>query len=125
MSVEIIDASKGVLMIKISGKLRQSELAVAQKNAAEMLKKRGGSRLLVLAENFEGWEKGDDWGDLSGQQQLDAQLNRMAIVAEKRWEDLALLFMGKGIRHVDIEYFAPAELPQARGWLGSAPEGGN
>jgi hypothetical protein len=57
MSVEIIDASKGVLMIKISGKLRHSELAAAQKNAAEMLEKRGDSSLLVLAENFEGWER--------------------------------------------------------------------
>jgi len=38
--------------------LHHSELAAAQKNAAETLQKRGGSRVLVLAEKFEGWEKG-------------------------------------------------------------------
>jgi hypothetical protein len=125
MSAEIVDNSGGVLTIKVSGKLRQPELAAAQKDAAEMLEKKGSSRLLVLAEEFEGWEKGGDWGDLSGQMQLDVQIDRMAIVGEKRWEDLALLFTGKGIRHVDIEYFAPAELLKARDWLARAREGGN
>jgi hypothetical protein len=124
MSAEIVDNAAGVLTIKISGKLRHSELAAAKKNAAEMLKKRGGSRLLVLAEKFEGWEKGGDWGKLSGQEQLDAQIDRMEIVGEKRWEDVALLFTGKGIRHVDIEYFSPAELTTARSWLASTRESG-
>ena len=125
MSAEIVDNAEGVLTIKISGKLRQSELAAAQKNAAKILQKRGGSRVLVLAEKFEGWEKGDDWGDLSGQAQLDAQIDRMAIVGEKRWEDVALLFTGKGIRHVDIEYFSPTELPRAQSWLSNARQSGN
>jgi SpoIIAA-like len=125
MSAEIVDNGGAVLTIKISGKLRQSELAAAQKNAAKILEKRGGSRVLVLAERFEGWEKGDDWGDLSGQEQLDAQIDRMAIVGEKRWEDVALLFTGKGIRHIDIEYFSPTDLPRARNWLSSARESGN
>jgi len=117
MSAEIVDNTEGVLTIRISGKLRHSELATAQKNAAEMLKKKGGSRVLVLAEKFEGWEKAGDWGDLSGQQQLDAQIDRMAIVGEKRWEDVALLFTGKGIRHIEIEYFSPTDLIKARSWL--------
>jgi SpoIIAA-like len=119
MSAEIVENAEGVLTIRISGKLRQSELATAQKNAAEILKKRGGSRVLVLAEKFDGWEKAGDWGDLSAQTQLDAQIDRMAIVGEKRWEDVALLFTGKGIRHIDIEYFSPNDLLRARSWLSS------
>jgi SpoIIAA-like len=125
MSAEILDADMGVLTIRISGKLRQSELSTAQKNAAEILKKRGGSSVLVLAEKFEGWEKGGDWGELSGQAQLDAQIDRMAIVGEKRWEDVALLFTGKGIRHIDIEYFSPTDLPRARSWLSSPRSSGS
>jgi hypothetical protein len=120
MSAEIVDNTKGVLTIKISGKMQQSELAATQKNVAEILQKEGGSRLLVLAEEFEGWEKGGDWGDLSGQVQLDEQVERMAIVGQERWKDVALLFTGKGVRHVAIEYFSPAELPKARGWLAKA-----
>jgi hypothetical protein len=125
MSVEIVNTSDGVLTIRITGTLRKSELTAAQKNAAEILQKRGDSRLLVVAEKFEGWEKGGDWGDLSGQKKLDAQIDRMAIVGEKRWEDVALLFTGKGIRHIDIEYFSPTELSRARDWLSSARESAN
>jgi hypothetical protein len=40
MSAEIPGVGEGVLTIKITGKLRQSELAAAQKNAAEILRKR-------------------------------------------------------------------------------------
>ena len=58
MSAEIVDNAEGVLTIKISGKLRQSELTAAQKNAAKILEKRGGSRVLVMAEKFEGWKRG-------------------------------------------------------------------
>jgi hypothetical protein len=117
MSAEIVDNTAGVLTIQISGKLRQPELAAAQKAAAESLQKQGASRLLVLAQNFQGWEKRGDWGDLSGQMQLDAQIDRMAIVGDKRWEDLALVFAGKGIRRVVIEYFLPSESSKARSWL--------
>jgi hypothetical protein len=117
MSAEVLDNTEGVLTIRISGKLRHSELATAQKNAAEILKKSGGSCVLVLAEKFDGWDKGGDWGDLSGQEQLDTQIDRMAIVGEKRWEDVALLFTGKGVRHIEIEYFSPTDLPRARSWL--------
>lgn len=119
MSAEVVGDTEGVLTIKISGKLQQSELLSAQKHAAEMLQKRGGSRLLVLAEKFEGWEKGGEWEDFSAQTQLDAQIDRMAIVGEKRWETVALLFAGKGIRRVAIEYFSPAEVAKARSWLAS------
>ncbi len=125
MRAEIPGAGEGVLTIKITGKLRQSELAAAQKNAAEILRKRGDSRVLILAEKFEGWEKGGDWGDLSAQTQLDEQIERIAIVGEKRWEDVALLFTGKGIRKVEIEYFAPMEVSRARSWLSSPRQSGN
>jgi hypothetical protein len=125
MSAEIVDNAEGVLTIRISGKLSQSELATAQKNAAEILKKRGDSRVLVLAEKFDGWEKAGEWGNLSAQTQLDAQIDRMAIVGEKRWEDVALLFTGKGIRHIDIEYFSPIDLPRARSWLSGPGRSGN
>ena len=118
MSAEIVSNAEGILTIKVSGKVAQPELAAAQKSATEILKKQGPSRLLVLAESFQGWGKGN-WGDLSGQQAIDSQVDRMAIVGEKQWEDLALLFTGKGFRRTAIEYFTPADLPKARAWLAS------
>jgi len=41
----------------------------------------------------------------------------MAIVGAARWEDLALIFVGKGLRKFPIEYFESGALDRARAWL--------
>jgi hypothetical protein len=41
----------------------------------------------------------------------------MAMVGEKKWEQLALIFAAKPIRKFPVEYFQPAELEKARTWL--------
>lgn len=121
MSAEIQDATGGILTVRITGKLSQPELRAVQKSAAEILQRQGRMRILVLAEGFQGWERGGDWGDLSFQVGSDPFIERMAIVGEKKWEDLAVLFAAKGLRQFPVEYFPPAELAQARAWLAAAP----
>ena len=41
----------------------------------------------------------------------------MAIVGERKWEDLALMFTAEGLRQFPIEYFDSARLAAARAWL--------
>jgi hypothetical protein len=41
----------------------------------------------------------------------------MAIVGDRKWDDLALMFTAKGLRAFPIEYFEPAQLGAARAWL--------
>ncbi len=59
--------------------------------------------MLVLTDNFEGWERGGAWNDFSFSDS-DASIERMAIVGDRKWEDLALLFTAKGLRAFPIEY---------------------
>src|SRR5207249_3317473 len=48
-------------------------------------------RLLVIVENFEGWERGADCGnDLDFMISHGGKISKIAIVAEPRWETLAL-----------------------------------
>jgi hypothetical protein len=117
MSVEIIGNADGIVTVKVVGKLTQSEIARAQQQAIGIITRQGKIRLLVIAENFQGWEGGGDWGDVSFQAEYDEQIERMAIVGEKRWEDLTLIFVAKGFRGFPIEYFQPDDLPKARAWL--------
>jgi hypothetical protein len=116
MSAEIVNISPNILTLKVSGKLTQSEFAAAQYQAADILRKGGKKHMLVIAHDFHGWGKGD-WGDLSGQAALDPFIDRIAIVCERKWKDEVLLFAGKGIRRVAIEYFPPADLANAQAWL--------
>ena len=119
MSAEIVNAKGDTLVFKISGKLDHSEFASAQKNAVDILRKCGTKHMLVLAENFEGWGKGD-WGDLSGQIMMEPHIDRMAIVGDEKWRSLALMFAGKGVRRMPIQYFASADLAKAEAWLHNA-----
>jgi SpoIIAA-like len=116
MSAEIVNDQGDTLVFKITGTLAQSEFTAAQKDATEILQKSGTKHMLVLAEHFEGWGKGN-WGDLSGQIEMEPYIDKMAIVGEEKWKSLALLFAGKGIRRMPIEFFAPADLAKAQAWL--------
>jgi hypothetical protein len=73
--------------------------------------------LLVILENFEGWERGADWNDLDFMISHGGKIFKIAIVAEPRWEALALAFAGAGVRRVPVKFFLPDAVEQARSWL--------
>jgi len=105
-----------LLVVKISGKLSKSELESSQKVAIDVVKREGRARVLILAQTFDGWEDGD-WGELSFMMKYDSQIERIAIVGEKKWEDELLAFAGKGMRSCQVEYFPAARVSPARTWV--------
>ncbi len=117
MSYEILDNTGGVLTFRISGTLSYAEYAEGQRKVGEILSKQGKGRMLVLLEDFLGTEKEGNWGDISFIMEHDKHIEKLAIVGEKKWQDMALIFTGKGIRRVPIEYFEPADLAKAKAWL--------
>jgi hypothetical protein len=120
MSAEITDAGERVVKVNLSGLLTQSELAHLQKAMADIIRVQGRIRILVLAGQFTGWERGD-WDDFSFESEFDPSIEKMAIVGDKRWEDLALLFTARDLRQFPIEYFTTGELESARAWLKANP----
>ncbi len=114
MSVEIVEAAAGLVTVKITGKLTRAEQAEFQKRVTAVAEREGQVNVLALAQDFQGWEKGD-WGDLSLQAEFDRHVGKIAIVGDKKWNDMAALFTGKGLRRVEIEMFPDAE--QARAGL--------
>lgn len=117
MSAELGEYTDGIVSARISGKLTHAELVALQHAASDLIKREGKVRILVVAENFQGWDRGGDWGDLSFQSEHDAHIEKMAIVGERRWQDLALVFASKWFRKFPIEYYEPGELAKARAWL--------
>lgn len=117
MAAEIMGMNAGVVTLRISGKLTEADLAAAQKAAADLIGQEGRIRILVLAEKFTGWERGGEWNDLSFQVEHDRNIERMAIVGDEKWKDLALVFTAQGLRKFPIRYFPTAELAGARAWV--------
>lgn len=117
MSAEIISNFNGIVTNRISGILTQAELGAVQKELLGIIGREGGVRLLILCEDFQGWDKASDWEDVSFQSLSDPYINKMALVGDKKWKDLALMFTGKGFREFPIEYFEPHDVETARAWL--------
>jgi SpoIIAA-like len=117
MPVQIEYEANDIYVLRISGILKQSEFAAEQSALARQIDSGSKPRLLVILENFEGWKRGADWNDLDFMISHGGKISKIAMVAEPRWETLALAFAGAGVRRAPVKFFSPNELEQARSWL--------
>jgi hypothetical protein len=77
----------------------------------------GGSvKLLCVLKEFQGWEPTEDWNNLAFYVQHGDAIERIAIVGQERWRDLALMFAAADLRKGPVEFFAEHDLIQARAW---------
>jgi SpoIIAA-like len=120
MPFTIIDATGPIISAKISGELGNSEVTQIQSAAREAIRRCGKISALFILENFLGWKREGNWGDISFLIEHDQSIAKIAVVGEEQWKDLVYAFLAKGFRQTAVEYFLPADLAKARAWL-SAP----
>jgi len=117
--------SPGLVTVVLTGRVGPKQWGAALGEVAGLLPEGRRTSVLVSAEGFEGWGAGQ-WDDSyfsSFQREFDPRIGRMAIVADKKWEGQALMFAGKGLRKIEIEFFTLGEIESARQWLRSSPQG--
>jgi hypothetical protein len=117
MPAQIQYQADDIFVLRISGILKRSEFGAEEEALARRIDTGSNPRLLVILENFEGWERGADWDDLDFHISHGDKISKIAIVAEPRWETPSLAFAGAGFRRAPVKLFAPNELEQARSWL--------
>ena len=117
MSAEIISNYAGIVTVRVSNVLTYADMLAVQQSLINILCQLGGANVLIIAEDFQGWSHEQAWDDVSYMTKTDPFINKMAIVGEKQWQDLALMFTAQGLREFPIEYFAPDELSKAEEWL--------
>ena len=117
MPASIRHESGNLFRVRISGVLRQAELKDVQAVAAREIGRLGTIKLLFVLEQFEGWERDADWGDLAFYAAHDKDIEKIAIVGEEKWRDHGLAFAGAGIRRAPVKFYPPAESERARAWL--------
>lgn len=44
-------------------------------------------------------------------------VDKMALVGDERWKEEALLFVGKGLRSTEVEFFPSSSLKKAEEWV--------
>ena len=117
MPIQFEHYANDIYVLRISGILKQDEFAATQDELARKIDDGAKPRLLVVGENFEGWQRGTDWNDLDFLVSHSGEIAKIAVVAEPRWEVQALAFAGAGVRRAPVKFFPPNQLAQARTWL--------
>ena len=117
MPVEIIDVSGKLLQMKVRGMLKKADYDRIIQIAKEAIAREGKVRALAILEGFEGWERHEDWGDVSFMMEQGKNIEKMAIVGDEKWRDDAFAFTAKGFRPTAIEFFPASRLTEARVWL--------
>src|SRR5206468_6704547 len=117
MPVTIQYEPNDVRLLRVSGILKRSEFDTRQDVMAREIEAGSNPRLLVILENFEGWERGADWNDLDFILSHGNEIARIAIVGESRWEPHALAFVGAGFRPAPVRFFPSSQLAEARAWI--------
>lgn len=117
MPVQFKHEVNDISVLRITGVLKRDEFAAAQAELAGKIDAGAKPRLLVIGEDFAGWERGADWDDLDFLFSHSGEIARIAVVADPRWEVQALAFAGAGVRQAPVKFFPANELAQARSWL--------
>jgi hypothetical protein len=117
MAFTIIEASGPIVSAKITGELSVSEVGQLQALALETIKRSGKMKGLLILENFRGWKREGEWGDITFLNQHDKDIAKIAVVGDEKWRDPIYAFLAKGFRQAAVEYFLPGELAKARAWL--------
>ncbi len=87
MGVTIQHEEGDVRVMRITGLLRRADLSAAQDAEAAQWGPETRVKLLVIAEAFEGWDRRGNWGDISFLLKHGNQIEKIAIVADPKWED--------------------------------------
>ena len=111
------DEGNNMVLMKVAGLLKKSEFDAAQAEGAKKLNSGDTIRLLIILEDFKGWDKGVDWGDMSFYAEHGDKIVKIAIVGDPKWEAEFKMFVGAGFRIAPVKFFPSNQLTQARTWL--------
>lgn len=117
MAHDSIKIDGNVITVHIRGLMLLADQKALQNLARDFIKRGLQPRVLVISEDFEGWEKSEDWGDDDLWLEQGNEIAKIAIVGEERWKESFLMFVGAGLRSTEIKFFAPALAAEAEQWL--------
>lgn len=111
------DAATQLGELHISGILQRAEMAAIEKQIAQHIDAGERPRLLVLLDNFDGWQKGDSWVEADFMFSHGAKIAKIAIVGAGDRQSEVKAFTGAGLRPTPVMFYSDAEVEQARAWL--------
>ena len=117
MSIQLTEEGDGkVLVIQVSGKLVKADYEHFIPEFERRIERPETLRLLFDMTDFHGREVSAMWEDAKFGIRHFADIERMAMVGETRWQPGMTIFCKPFIRAA-VRYFDHTDLPQAHAWL--------
>ena len=117
MSANLEQYPDRLLVLRVGGELKKSELDAVQSEFVEKIAAAGTVKLLVLLEDFTGWDRNEQWGDTDFFFSHRDEFEKIAVVGQPRWEAQILAFTGAGLRKGPVTFFPETGESEARAWL--------
>lgn len=120
MSIQLKEENGGkVLAVEVNGKLAKTDYAYFVPEFERLVKEHGKLRVLFDMSNFQGWEASALWEDLKFDLKHFADMERLAMVGETRWQHGMATFC-KPFTKATVQYFGRDQAAAARTWLAEA-----
>jgi hypothetical protein len=119
MPVTIHHDRDNIFRVELRGALLKPEFDRCQQDLTAAMDRLGPVRLLFVLDEFDGWEPGANWHDLSFYVRHGDRIERIAIVGPEQWRTETLMFAGADLRRAPVEFFTEDAAADARSWLAS------
>ena len=117
MSVELRQREEGhILHVTISGQLHQEDYQEMVPVIEAAMKQHRKIRLLVQMVDFHGWDAGALWQDIKFDARHFNDIERLALVGDKRWEKGMSIFCIP-FTTAQVKYFDMQDLEKAHAWI--------
>ncbi len=106
-----------ILVVHVSGKLAKADYEHFLPEVERLVGQHGKLRILFIMNDFHGWDLGALWEDIKFDIKHFADIERLAMVGERKWEHGMATFC-KPFTKAKIRYFDHTDAAEARKWLG-------
>ncbi len=105
-----------VVEVTVSGKLTKEDYGHFAPIVEAAIQRSGKLRMLVVMHDFHGWTAGALWEDVKFDWHHFRDIERLALVGERRWEAGMAVFC-KPFTTARVKYFDHSALDEARQWI--------
>lgn len=120
MPIQLKEENDGkTLVVHVSGKLVKADYEHFVPEFERLSRQHGKLHVLFDMTGFHGWTVGAVWEDTKFAMQHFRDIDRLAMVGEKKWQEGMATFC-KPFTKATIQYFEHGSEAEARKWLGEA-----
>jgi len=120
MLIQLKEENGGrIFVVHVSGKLVKADYEPFVHEFERLFRQHGKLRLLFDMTGFHGLDAGAMWEDLKFDTKQISDIDRLAMVGEKKWQQGMATFC-KPFTTATIRYFDHAHAAEARKWLGES-----